>query len=418
MKYGKLFLQMLAVLVLSGVLGIVLLCLVFRIPAAPLYQHVKDTAYVFEIEGTWPVRGGREANKLDNYTDALMLTNAVFQKEDASLLDRALRVYFPWNERQTPDQLLRDYVRGEAEYIPGTYSTYWHGYLVFLKPILLFTNYLGIRDINRIVQAALVLAVLAALWIRGQRRLILPFLLSIAYLRPAFLIYSMQYSDIFYLSLCAVLGVLWGDGYLKKGNRYFFYFLILGIITNYVDFLTYPIAALGMPLVTWLALEKDMDWAGKLAHVIGYALSWAAGYFGMWMGKWILAAGILKDFGIIEDALGQAQIRMSSVRDAVPITRSGAVLANIRVGFEGIGMAAGVAAVLVLIYGLWKVRWSIWQFFAGSLPYFAIALMPVAWYLVLANHSWVHAFFTYKALGVSVYAILCAGAAAKPLCAR
>lgn len=414
MKYGKVLLNMIACVLGSGVIGILLLCLVYLIPVSPLYQHVKDSAYVFKIEGTWPVRRGRAANRLDNYTDALMLGNAIIHKEGASLMERALRVYFPWSAEKTPDRILVDYVEGRDELSLGTYSRYWHGYLVFLKPVLLFTDYLGIRGMNRVLQAALVFAVLAALWKYRRKRAILPFLFAIAYLRPAFLMYSMQYADIFYISLCAMLGVLFGNEKLKKGNRYLFYFLFVGVITNYIDFLTYPIASLGMPLVTWLILQEEMGWKERTGHVFLYAASWAFGYFGMWIGKWILAAGILGDFRIISDAFSQAQTRMSPVRDAVSFPRSGAVLANFQVGFEGIGMAAGAGAALVLLYILWRQRWNIPLFWFHCAPYLLICIMPLAWYLFLANHSMVHAFFTYKAMAMSVFAFLCMGAMATP----
>lgn len=37
-------------------------------------------------------------------------------------------------------------------------------------------------------------------------------------------------------------------------------------------------------------------------------------------------------------------------------------------------------------------------------PYLLCALLPIAWYMALLNHSAEHAFFTYRALCVTIFA--------------
>ena len=45
---------------------------------------------------------------------------------------------------------------------------------------------------------------------------------------------------------------------------------------------------------------------------------------------------------------------------------------------------------------------------ATSLVLMAVALLPILWYLAMANHSYNHAFFTSRALVVTAFAVLCA----------
>ena len=40
------------------------------------------------------------------------------------------------------------------------------------------------------------------------------------------------------------------------------------------------------------------------------------------------------------------------------------------------------------------------------LPILVISIYPILWYIVLANHSYMHFWFTYRSLGVTVFAVL------------
>lgn len=59
--------------------------------------------------------------------------------------------------------------------------------------------------------------------------------------------------------------------------------------TSYFDFLTYPVASLGMPLIVWLLLHREENARARLARCCSCGLCWAFGYAGMWAGKWALA---------------------------------------------------------------------------------------------------------------------------------
>ena len=62
--------------------------------------------------------------------------------------------------------------------------------------------------------------------------------------------------------------------------------MILGMAVSFLDFLTYPVLALGIPLVMYVIVRQE---AGIL-KIIGLSCSWAAGYIGFWSLKWILGA--------------------------------------------------------------------------------------------------------------------------------
>ena len=46
-------------------------------------------------------------------------------------------------------------------------------------------------------------------------------------------------------------------------------------------------------------------------------------------------------------------------------------------------------------------------FHHNNIPYLLIFLIPFVWYCVLANHSYIHVFFTYRDLAVAVCSLEC-----------
>lgn len=80
-------------------------------------------------------------------------------------------------------------------------------------------------------------------------------------------------------------------------------FLIIGMATSYVDFLTYPFVSLGIPLVIWLILDNEEKVIQKLGKMVWNSGFWCAGYAGMWAGKWILGSILLPEAGSLKAAL-------------------------------------------------------------------------------------------------------------------
>ncbi|WP_316076932.1 hypothetical protein [Varibaculum cambriense] len=82
------------------------------------------------------------------------------------------------------------------------------------------------------------------------------------------------------------MAVLVGHNYFQKHKLWPDFFMILGMAVSFLDFLTYPVLALGIPLVMYVIVRQE---AGIL-KIIGLSCSWAAGYIGFWSFKWILGA--------------------------------------------------------------------------------------------------------------------------------
>ncbi|MFR6406332.1 MAG: hypothetical protein ACLUN6_03765 [Holdemanella sp.] len=96
---------------------------------------------------------GYTSTQLDNSTDAYMLLSAI-HRSDKSAVDQAVNVY-TWQDPDSFGQygtLLRYGKSGSEGMQENATARYWLGYLVVLKPLLLFLNYMDIRMLNMIVQ--------------------------------------------------------------------------------------------------------------------------------------------------------------------------------------------------------------------------------------------------------------------------
>lgn len=148
------------ILLITGtVLGVALLLTVYSLPTDIMREHVCQSLPMLEREfesenliveypGTF----------MGAYTDCLMLENAVYESGEHSMLDQVLCMYRAesgMGAGWAPGYSLIDYLEGRPQPAEVTYSRYWHGYLVVLKPLLLVTSFTTIRLIASCTQLIL-----------------------------------------------------------------------------------------------------------------------------------------------------------------------------------------------------------------------------------------------------------------------
>ena len=163
-----------------------------------------------------------------------------------------------------------------------------------------------------------------------------------------------------------------------------------------------PSAGLGLPLAARMALRQKQEKPCGLADFVKICLSWGIGYAGMWSGKWLMAA-LLTGQNVFAEAGSAMGNRLGAVDDSgVELTLTTGVQENLRIMFNPLTvlMLLGVLAVCALLWLRVGGRPDVKRL--G--PYLLCALLPIAWYMALLNHSAEHAFFTYRALCVTIFA--------------
>lgn len=377
--------------------------------------NVASSIGIFDAEREYHrVIPGYISTQLDNYTDSWMIGNAVFSDEGTAVWKRALTCTRAEYGQGPLDGLIR-YVNGEDGYRRMEYTRYWHGYLVALKPLLLFLDYADLRFMNVALELLLAFAVFGELNRRRLCREGVAYALSLLFMMPVVAPLSIQFSIVYYVSSLAALTLLKGYERIEDKKQMLLYFQLIGMITSFSDLLTYPIAALGIPLVCLMILENPDScrrvWE-KIKRIVCCSVSWGFGYGAMWAGKWLLSTIVLKD-NIILDAFLQIQMRSSHKQGDEAIGISDAWLRNVELYFRKpylVIIALCLAAVMIVFI---KNKRTAKDFISQALPFIVIACMPFAWYAVAVQHSYEHHWFTFRGLTVSAFAGLCIWAGGK-----
>lgn len=397
---SKTILRSFLLLIGGGIIGTLLLMLAYSLPLND--KNVEASlARTDEIKNSYPLVNvenhylqyfnSYEPGVLDDATDFLILSK-VFDEGQENLLWRVMDMQ--------------------------GYGRYWHGYISVLRPVFYFIDYFDFRILNGMLQIFLIMILSLLIWQKTeQMRYVLALLSSYALLMPVALGMSLQFSPVFYIAASGELAVLLKGEYLLDRYRYLYLFMILGMLTSYFDFLTYPLVTWAFPVCWALVLfGSERDMVGNLKMLIFSALSWGCGYVGFFIVKWVFASFVcgydtfMQAFDAAMYRLGEADL---DIRTYVQTYNRFEVLyTNWRhyqfIGYAGIIIAWILWALFRFIKYGWKIR-------SNSMALLLATLSSPAWYLLLSNHTTHHHYMTYRIYVASILAFilfLCGCAAA------
>ena len=153
-------LQLLAAFAATVAVLFVLLLGACALPAQPVLEHVYDSAQTIQQEGLYPEYFGFKLFQMDNYTDTVMLFEAAAMGEQDPLT--AMMTATAYNlavycERTIP---LATGAQKPVQLVPFSYARYWHGYLIWLRPLLCVISITGVRVVQYLVLFALLAVIL------------------------------------------------------------------------------------------------------------------------------------------------------------------------------------------------------------------------------------------------------------------
>ena len=394
-------------LLAAVVLGTGVMTAVYMLPTGRMLTNVAESIETIDTEGgsfTWAP--GYAGSRLDGFTDNIMLQTAVYQGGEGALREAMLnrRMNFP-KAQLSPGNALINYVYGARNGQAESYGRYWHGYLLFLKPLLLFFTLSDIRMFLMMAQWCLAAAVMLLACRKGGIRLGLPLGAAILCLNPVSTAMSMQYSSIYLLMLVFSLWELSWDSFSRE-NGWILY-LVLGILTAFFDFLTYPPVAFGICVSLEILVSRQTG-KEKCLGLLRSGLAWGFGYAGMWGGKWLIGT-LLTGQNILSDALETVGYRSGAQVNSL---EGAADTGLFRVLGKNLGVYGSSAyvllfalllAVFLLLLAFRKYRFAPDKQLLAPLG--LTALIPFTWYFVLQNHSSVHYWMTYRDLSITVMAV-------------
>lgn len=401
------------IVVISVIAGSLLLFGSYHLPTDRMVNNIKKAVPIYQQEGLYPKWTGKnESSQLDNWTDALMLLTAIYPNSKSPYKDAMLNPKHD-NESNPVESLLKE-LKGVKSNATSIYPRYWHGYLVFLKPLTMAFDISYIRLLNMLMQMLLAAYLIACIGCHIGKGFGLSIFLSYLLLNPVSLAMSFQFSTMFYITSFISVLLLNNVDYLSKTGNAFYLFLISGILTAFFDLLTYPIVSLAIPLILFLLVfgldNKFSKLFDAIQNIIGSSIFWGIGYGGMYIGKWLMVWQ-LTGYNAVTDAFSQLVYRMShhtaAYEGKLLISPIKAISRNFQVILHEPTI---VILVIILIISLWQLfklskssklhNYSILKCALGT-----VAMYPIVWYIVFCNHSYVHFWFTYRALSVVVFAV-------------
>ena len=392
-----------AALLLGGcVLGFALLMGVFLLPTGRMMENLSESLWTFKQEGNYPIVNRHYVGSTwDNFTDSLLLQEAAFSDSSKSLVEKAVYIYRD-NCGDTGMGDLAEMVEGLTDKEePLTYARYWHGALVWLRPLLLLFNYEDIRTLICMAQMLLLCAVVVLLLRRQMTGLIVPYLCMTLTLSPIGVMNSIQYFSVCVIMTLAVLAVLLWEDWLLQGARCLYFFLIVGMLTSYFDLLTYPVVTLGVPLALLLCMNRRQ--AG-LPFLFAACVAWSVGYLGLWALKWVVGS-LLVGESLMGDAMIAINLHTQGAEIFENITRWTAIARNVGAVCQPAYAVLYGGGLLACIVCLRRRHVPISALREGG-KLLLIALLPFAWWVVTFYHAGVHSWYTYRSLAITVFAVL------------
>ena len=397
-----------------------LLVAICKIPSSMMKATVEKSSEILNGQGIGYYFQYYAFN--DNETDALMVNNAYSIDSEKpvdsymwvrknynpmitkEIYDETLGELISYNKMDaineetynTPEEL-EGFVNGKITHSISD-QRYWHGYLVFLRLLLLVFNVTELRVVRLLILGVVVLYFLKLL----RKTIGFKAVFGIIAILIAYEVYAVAASlasyPVFLITMLFSIFLL--KKVEKNGKAIHFeklykYFFIVGSIVNFVDFLSIPLVSLAMPLLFILMKYNETQRKTNalinpkkcVKFVISASLIWLAGYALTWAAKWIIFMIYTNQFDL-SNVISQIFFRMSH-----PI-KEGDIGQDVGYVFYIVGVIAAFAFILSALRYRKLKPWR--KIRNDTIAIALVGLFPVIWTMILLNHTSYHWFFTYR----------------------
>ena len=403
LKYIIVFIVLIAIFILALVLSSVF-------PRDWIQKNTEESAAILLKLGN----PAKVLNTLfDNDTDTLMVNNA-YSMDPNNVLESALlgrRNYLPEKEQTVYEDLnVETEIEPKENYIIQEqlihtvnnditecyeYARYWHGYVILLRPLLIFFDFNEIRAIMISVLALLAIALVMVLYKKVSFKYCLGVILALLASEYFLMGFTLQGLMMFIICMISSIVICIRFEKIKNIGLYFF---VIGMVTCYFDLLTHPIITLGIPMIIYLLLKQEkeqMSLKETIKFIIVNTLLWGIGWIVTNLAKWIVV-DILYDRNLIHKSITQFIFRSQGTSSENLAWYEG-LLNNWNWALKNTSKFFAIIGIYTIYY-LIKNYKNITLNIKGAIPYLIISLMPITWFLVMVNHTWFHFWFTWRNL--------------------
>lgn len=396
----------------------VLLILTSLIPNGKIRTNMFGSAEQYNGAAPFYQSAGRNT-VTDNYADVILLNVLWNIKSDDPFVSSLDTKYYDGDDGVTD--------RGEnyglfsavfEDTSPNTdYSRYWHGSVIFIRPLMLLGD-VRVVKLAGIIFALLFLIIDCIMLIkRGQKFGAAALVISFA----AVQMYNIRLSLEYMPTVLICLGMLPFFVSLEKRGDVPLSVLsvICGTMTAFFDFLTTETLTILIPIIIIMMTRKNEGrfegFKRELATSAKCGVSWVCAYLCTFLVKWTAASIVTGENKFIA-AIFSAEVRVNGEAEELsPVMQMiFAPLANISAmfgGYERVSPANIIAGLFITAAISAGIFFIFRRGEKGSGKGFArlmlvLGFVPYLRYIVLNNHSYLHEFFTYRAQAASVLALM------------
>lgn len=380
----------------SGVLYILILITLltagFLIPNKLINRNLKSSITYYKENGIRPLVKNLLCTMEDASADSTELNIIKNNGSD----DIIKSVFYTRMYREADNQNFMDMAYKTIMYdTPANYNynRYWHGYQIFLRPMLIFFN---VHIIKIICMAAytglLVYFIYACIKNKYTSLAIGISLMNVFHIIP-FGFSSLEYIPVFMIMMISSILMLRtgkDDGYTQK------IFLISGISTAFFDFWTAETLTFTVPCIVYAYIQNRRACFSSKSAAYG-GLHWLLGYCGTFLLKWGVSSIIYKE-NFFKTAFYKYSLHTVS-DNMFPATFS--LKYNINVLLFNCTSVRTTFICTVIFLTMTGIFVYLFRKKDSSVKYMLsvclTGLIPYAVYLIFKGHSREYVFFTYRA---------------------
>ena len=383
------------------------------IPNERIYDNMYESAFFFKDHAPY-VNESQLRLVQDNYADVILL-NVTWNMGSNPFVSTLNSAYYDGDDGTTDNGENWGFYCTLAGTPPNKdYSRYWHGMAALIRPFMLFTDIDGIKLIGTITAFVLLAVNTALLIIKRQYFAAGALVAALMCVHVWNIGISLEYQPAVLVTLALLpLYIL----FEKNDGALSILAVISGVMIAFFDFLTCETLTILIPLIIVFIMRKQDNrlpgFRGCFMLTMKCGTAWFLSYSGAYIVKWS-AASLVTGENKFAAALTSVEERLiGEAEELAPVAQFFlAPLANISTLFGGYDRVSwGNIAVGLIISAV--VLGSVFYLFRSSEKYdrsfslmmLILGALPFVRFFVLNNHSYLHEFFTYRALASTILAL-------------
>lgn len=411
--------RVVAVIAASILICAVLLTAACLIPQSAITKQSKKSADALVRQPAFTALYNDWSNSIqDNYADTELMEIA-YSIDNHKPFTSAVRAEYREVSGEMTAESYYKLVNEGAE-INKSYGRYWHGSLVYIRPLLMFLDINGIRTAVGIAILILQAVVLWQLWKMGKKSWAACYLVAFLLIEPWMLFKCLEYSSVFLVMPVAVLCMLRliRTGRTDKAPAVL---AATGAVTCFVDFLTTETLTYTVPMLLLLLFmvgeEQIREMGEAFITLVMNGIAWLAGYASMFAVKLLMVLAVCGKAELVASLHAGAervggQVNLGNTNLSPEATAgerlSGAIWHNLSAlyftKYDNMNKSGAILPTVIILVAVFAIIYLFRKNMRAAevVPCCVLALLPYLRYLVLSNHAYLHFFFTYRAQMVCI----------------